>query len=568
MALRLYNTLTAQVEEFQPLADNQVRMYTCGPTVYDFAHIGNFRTFVFQDILRRYLKYREYQVRQVMNLTDVDDKTIRNAREAHLPLRDFTSKYIDAFEADRQLLNLERPEFSVRATDHVEDMVKLIQVLAEKGYTYASGGSIYFRVEKFAGYGKLSKIDLSGMQAGARVDTDEYEKANPRDFVLWKAAKEGEPRWESPFGPGRPGWHIECSVMAMKYLGETLDIHSGGTDLAFPHHENEIAQSEAATGKPFARFWLHAEHLMVNGERMAKSLGNFFTLRDLIARGHKPTAIRYHLASVHFRKPLNFTFEGLHQAQQSIERLRTFRSRITLENSGSSGESSQLQSRAAEARRAFEEAMDDNLNTAEALGAVFDLVRDANTAMDQGQFHEADRPALLDVLERWDRVFAVLEDTDYSKLQELGMLRTVEISTTPAAHAPSPREDLPAQDSEFQRLAQEHARYAAELEQLSGKRHRTEQEQLEEVRLKKLKLRVRDQMENLVHQSERRGPEGNKAGVLLEVLAGEEIEKRIQERTAARQSGDYARADEIRQELQRAGVILEDTKGGTRWKRK
>src|SRR5436309_1760559 len=422
MALRLYNTLTAQVEEFQPLADNQVRMYTCGPTVYDFAHIGNFRTFVFQDILRRYLKYREYQVRQVMNLTDVDDKTIRNAREAHLPLRDFTSKYIDAFEADRQLLNLERPEFSVRATDHVEDMVKLIQVLAEKGYTYASGGSIYFRVEKFAGYGKLSKIDLSGMQAGARVDTDEYEKANPRDFVLWKAAKEGEPRWESPFGPGRPGWHIECSVMAMKYLGETLDIHSGGTDLAFPHHENEIAQSEAATGKPFARFWLHAEHLKVNGERMAKSLGNYFTLRDLIQKNYKPTAIRYLLSEVPFRKPLNFTFDGLHQAQKSLERLRNFRYRLTMEKFPA-GESAELQARAATAREAFEDALDDNLNTAEALAAVCNLVKEGNTAMDRGEVRAGDRAAFLDVLERWDRIFAALEDNDHARLLEFGLAK-------------------------------------------------------------------------------------------------------------------------------------------------
>jgi cysteinyl-tRNA synthetase len=501
MALRLYNTLTGEVEEFHPLSGNLVRMYTCGPTVYHHAHLGNFRTFVFQDILRRYLRYQGYQMLQVMNLTDVDDKTIRNAREAGLSLRDFTAKYIEAFVVDRKLLNLEDPEFFARATEHIGDMIKLIQALTQKGYTYSSEGSVYFRVEKFAGYGKLSKIDLSRIQAGARVDADEYEKANVRDFVLWKAAKEGEPRWDSPFGPGRPGWHIECSVMAMKYLGEMLDIHSGGTDLVFPHHENEIAQSEAATGKPFARFWVHAEHLIVNGEKMAKSLGNFFTLRDLIARGHKPAAIRYLLAEVPYRKPLNFTFDGLHHAQQSIERLRDFRYRLTMEKFPS-GQNAELQARTAQARQSFEAALDDNLNTAKALAAIFDLVREANTMMDRGEFHETDCPPVLDVLERWDRIFAVLEDNDYAKLKEFGLLKIVE--TTAAVHT--------------------------------------------------------------VTEGEAR--DGRPDGALLEVLADEEIERRIQERKGARHGGNYARADEIRQELLRAGVVLEDTKAGTRWKRK
>src|SRR5689334_13890798 len=293
MPLRFYNTLPGRVEDFTPLEDGKVGIYTCGPTVYDFAHIGNYRTFVFQDVLRRHLKYRGYQVRQVMNLTDVDDKTIRNSQSAGMSLRDFTAKFIREFEIDRDLLSIETPEVVVRATDHIDDMVKLIQALSAKGYAYSSEGSEYFSVHKFKNYGKLSKIDFSGMRDGARVDSDEYEKESARDFVLWKAAKEGEPRWETPLGPGRPGWHIECSVMSMKYLGETFDIHSGGSDLVFPHHENEIAQSEAATGKPFVRYWLHAEHLMVNGEKMSKSEGNFFTLRDLIAKGYKPSAIRY-----------------------------------------------------------------------------------------------------------------------------------------------------------------------------------------------------------------------------------------------------------------------------------
>jgi cysteinyl-tRNA synthetase len=565
MALRLYNTLTARVDEFQPLAGNEVRIYTCGPTVYDFAHIGNFRTFVFQDILRRYLKYRGFRVCQVMNLTDVDDKTIRDAREAGLPLRDFTSKYIEAFEIDRKLLGLEEPEFWVRATDHVADMIKLIEILTSKGYTYPSDGSIYFRVEKFADYGKLSKVDLSGIKAGARVEADEYEKVNVRDFVLWKAAKEGEPRWESPFGPGRPGWHIECSAMAMKYLGETLDIHSGGTDLAFPHHENEIAQSEAATGKPFARFWLHAEHLMVNGERMSKSLGNFYTLRKLIAAGHKPTAVRYHLASVHFRKPLNFTFEGLHQAQQSIERLRNFRSRLTSE-SFPRGESSELQATATQAHQAFERAMDENLNTAEALAAVFDLVRDTNTAMDQGRFHDGDRAAFLEVLQQWDRIFSVMDDTDYARLKEFGFLKTVESTVALQAGSDSRRESLIALDPEYRRAAEEHARYDAQLEKLSGQSHLGEEDLLQEVQLKKLKLRAKDRMEMLLRNAG--GSDGEKGTVLMEVLADDQIEKQVQERNAARQDGNFARADAIRQELLKAGVILEDTKGGTRWKRK
>ena len=281
MPLRLYNTLTRQTEDFHPLEDNTVRLYTCGPTVYDFAHIGNYRTFVFQDILRRHLKYRGFKLRHVVNLTDVDDKTIRNAQEAGLPLRAYTDQYIQAFLVDRQLLNLEEPEFLVRATDHIEDMVKLVQTLLDKGYAYSSEGSVYFKVSAFTAYGQLAQIDFSGVRPGARVDSDKYDKENARDFVLWKAAKEGEPFWETAFGPGRPGWHIECSAMSMKYLGESFDIHSGGSDLIFPHHENEIAQSEAATGKPFVKVWVHVEHLIVNGEKMSKSLGNYLTLRDL-----------------------------------------------------------------------------------------------------------------------------------------------------------------------------------------------------------------------------------------------------------------------------------------------
>ena len=506
MALRFHNTLSGRVEDFQPLEPNKVRMYTCGLTVYDYAHIGNYRTFVFQDILRRYLKYRGYEVRQVMNLTDIDDKTIRNSQAAGMSLRDFTTRFIQAFEVDAQLLNLETPEIVVRATDHIDDMVQLIQRLEEKGFAYSSDGSVYFRVSNFPGYGKLSKIDLDGMRAGARVDSDEYDKANVRDFVLWKAAKEGEPFWETAIGRGRPGWHIECSVMSMKYLGETFDIHSGGTDLVFPHHENEIAQSEAATGKPFVKYWLHAEHLIVNGEKMSKSLGNFFTLRDLIKKGYKPTAIRYLLASVPHRRQLNFTFDGLHQAQQSIDRLRNFRYRLTMEKF-SAGENPELQASAKAAIKSFEDALDDNLNTAEALAAVFDLVRDTNTAMDRGEFRDGDRPVFLDVLERWDRVFAVLEDNDHAKLVKFGFITTVEKSL--AADA------APSEGGKAVVIGN-----------------------------------------------------GYTSAVLTEALSEEEIEKRIANRNTARRRGDFASADNIRNALLSAGVILEDTKAGTRWKRK
>jgi cysteinyl-tRNA synthetase len=498
MSLRLLNTLSGITEDFQPLEDNEVRIYTCGPTVYDFAHIGNFRTFVFQDILRRYLKYAGYQVKQVINLTDVDDRTIRNSQAAEMTLREYTQKYIDAFMVDRDLLSLDPPEIMVRATDCIPDMVQLIETLEGRGFTYRSEGSVYFRLSAFRDYGKLSKVNLSGNRAGARVDTDEYEKDDPRDFVLWKAGKPGEPSWEAPFGRGRPGWHLECSAMAMKYLGATLDIHSGGVDLIFPHHENEIAQSEGATGRPFARYWLHAEHLIVNGEKMSKSLGNFYTLRDLIAQGHKPSAIRYLLASVPFHRPLNFTLDGLHQAQKSIERIRNFRYRLTAEKFAD-GRNPEMQAHAATARRGFEGALDDNLNTAEALAAVFILVSEGNKAMDSGTFYNDDRQPCFDVLERWDKIFAALEDNDLAKLEKHHLVGPQTVAAQSAA-----------------------------------------------------------------------GPlaEGRNEGEASGLLSDEEIEQQISVRNAARRKGRYADSDRIRDDLLRAGVIVEDTKAGTRWRRK
>src|SRR5580698_2755224 len=331
MALRFYNTLTQQVEAFAPLSGNVVRMYTCGPTVYNHVHIGNLRTFTFQDILRRWLRARGYTLDHVMNITDVEDKIIRNAAAHHQSIFEYTAQYEQAFLEDMRTLRLEQPERLAKATDHIQEMVQAIEKLDQRGFTYTSDGSVYYRIANFPTYGKLSHNDFSGIRAGARVDVDEYDKADARDFVLWKAQKEGEPGWDEGIGKGRPGWHIECSVMSMEYLGETLDIHTGGVDLIFPHHENEIAQSEALTGKQFVRYWLHSEHLSVDGQKMSKSLGNFYTRRDLEAKGFAPEAVRYLLASTPYRKKLNFTFDGLRGAATSIDRLRNYKLRLETE---------------------------------------------------------------------------------------------------------------------------------------------------------------------------------------------------------------------------------------------
>lgn len=407
MPLRFFNTLTQKTEIFTPLEGNTVRMYTCGPTIYHYVHIGNLRTFTFQDILRRWLRYRGYDLCQVMNITDVEDKIIRNAMAQGKTIREYTAEYEQAFLEDSATLRLERPEFLVRATDHIPEMVDAIQKLGERGFTYQSEGSVYFRIASFPGYGKLSHSDFSGQRAGARVDVDEYDKADARDFVLWKRRKENEPYWDGPLGPGRPGWHIECSVMAMKYLGETIDIHTGGVDLTFPHHENEIAQSEALTGKPFVRFWLHAEHLMVEGQKMAKSLGNFYTLRDLLAFGSQPEAIRYLLASVPYRKKLNFTLEGLKAEATAIERLRNFQLRLDT-GAFSAGLNEAIAVRTDAALNRFEEALDDDLNTAEALAAIFEYIREANIAMDAGEFRGGNVEPARDLLARFDRIFDVI----------------------------------------------------------------------------------------------------------------------------------------------------------------
>jgi len=417
--IRLHDTLTNKLEELRPLHKGEVRMYTCGPTVYDFAHIGNFRTFVFQDILRRFLRSRGYRMMQVMNLTDVDDRIIQNAAAAGITIREYTEKYVQAFLEDMQALRLETPEEIVRATDHIEDMVVLIEKLQKKGLTYTSDGSIYYSITKFPNYGKLSKIDLSGMQTGARVDVDRYEKTDARDFALWKSPKPNEHFWETRIGPGRPGWHIECSAMAMKYLGDTIDIHTGGVDLTFPHHENEVAQSEAATGHTFVRLWMHAEHLIIDGEKMSKSLGNFFTLRDLFAKGQKPSTVRYLLLSVPYGRQLNFTHDSLKQAESSVERLRNFVARLK-NDQFPAGSNPEMLKRSEKAENDFDAGLSNDLNTAVALAAVFDLVRDVNTAMDRGEFRQQDAMRVLAAMEKVDGILAVLVDDDAETLKKFG----------------------------------------------------------------------------------------------------------------------------------------------------
>lgn len=406
MGLRFYNTLSRQEEDFVPLRPGEVRMYTCGPTVYDFAHIGNFRTYLWEDLLRRHLKYRGYRVTQVMNLTDVDDKTIAGSRNAGVSLREYTQRFIDRFFEDLDALGIERAEHYPRATDHIPEMVALVRRLREAGQIYESRGSLYFRISTFPAYGRLSGCDPSACDGQARIDSDEYEKDSPRDFAVWKAARDGEPSWDTELGPGRPGWHLECSAMSMKYLGETFDIHTGGVDNIFPHHENEIAQSEAATGVPFVRTWLHAAHLVVDGEKMSKSRGNFYTLRDLLERGHDPRGLRYLLLSVHYRKPINFTFEALTQSQAALDRLDELALRLSERPAVGPGDPG-LRSRTDAALAAIGEALDTDLNTAGALGHLFDLVRETNASLDAGKASRDDAVRAREVLGVFERVFGV-----------------------------------------------------------------------------------------------------------------------------------------------------------------
>jgi cysteinyl-tRNA synthetase len=491
LSLHLYNTLSGRVEDFSPAAENTVRMYACGPTVYDYGHIGNFRTFVAVDILRRFLRQSGYKLNHVMNITDVDDKIIRNAAREHKSVQEYTRKYEEAFLEDIQTLSLERPERLIRATEHIREMAEYIQKLEQKGFAYrAEDGSYYFRIAKFPEYGKLSKKDFSAMETGARVDVDEYEKDDARDFALWKARKEGDAFWESPLGPGRPGWHIECSVMSMKYLGPGFDLHAGGEDLIFPHHENEIAQSESLTGQTFARFWMHVRFLLVEGKKMSKSEGNFFTLRDLLLKGHKPSSIRYLLTSVPYTKQLNFTFAGLEQAAQSVRRLRDFKTRIEMAKLPA-GKNDSVQVLATQTKQEMRASLEDDLNTARALGAIFDMVREANTAADRGELRQDDKAPLLEALNQFDEVFAVVIDDDAEK-----MARAME-------------------------WARAHGKLADAEASLSASK-----------------------------------------------ISDEEVNRLTAQRDAAKKARDFGRADAIRKQLTEAGIIVEDTKDGIRWKRK
>ena len=493
MPLHLYNTLSAKIEDLTPLEDNLIRMYACGPTVYDYGHIGNFRTFVAVDLLYRFLLQSRFEVRYVMNITDVDDKIIRNAARDGLSVQDYTAKYVQAFLEDSATLNIQQPKL-VRATDHIPEMAEFIAKLVTKGFAYRTDdGSYYFRIAKFPEYGKLSKKDFAGMTDGARVDVDEYEKDSARDFALWKAPKPGEASWETSIGPGRPGWHIECSVMSMEELGPSFDLHAGGEDLIFPHHENEIAQSESLTGQQFARHWFHARFLLVEGQKMSKSLGNFFTLRDLVLKGHKPSSIRWLLTQVPYRNQLNFTFDGLSAAASSVEKLRNFRFRLTSSQfpAGSNPAISQLAKETADRVTA---ALSDDLNTAEAQGALFDMLRKSNTALDANEVRHDDAQALLATLDRFDAVFGILKDDDQPKMKAI----------LDWARATG-REDISPQ-----------------LEEIAGSAQ----------------------------------------------LSDEAVNQKLAEMESARKSRNFKASDAIRAELVSAGIIVENTKEGVRWRRK
>jgi cysteinyl-tRNA synthetase len=494
MALRLYNTMSSQVEEFRTLRDKEVRMYACGPTVYDYGHIGNFRTFIAVDMLQRFLRQSGYTVRYVMNITDVDDKIIRNAVRDGISVQQYTAKYEKAFLEDAAMVGIERPTL-VRATEHIDEMADFVASLVEKGLAYRTDdGSYYFRIAKFPQYGKLSKKDFSGMLDGARVDVDEYDKDSARDFALWKAPKPGEAFWESSIGPGRPGWHLECSVMSMQELGESFDLHAGGEDLIFPHHENEIAQSESLTGKMFARFWFHVRFLLVEGEKMSKSLGNFYTLRDLVLKGHRPSSIRYLLASVPYRNQFNFTFDGLKQAAVSVERLRNFRQRLSAGNFPP-GSNPGMQTLAGETIDRIRVSLDDDLNTAQAQAAIFEMVRSANSALDLGQIKKDDAVPLLAGLEKFDEIFAVLKDDDLPKMR----------STLDWARTEGREKEI-----------------SPELMEIAGSAR----------------------------------------------LSDEEVNRKLAEMEAARKARNFQLSDAIRAETLTAGIIVENTKDGVRWRRK
>jgi cysteinyl-tRNA synthetase len=497
-ALELYNTMSGKLEPLTPEGAPALRMYACGPTVYDYGHIGNFRTFLHVDVLRRFLRQQGIPVNHVMNITDVDDKIIRNALAAGKPIAEYTARFEQSFFEDMDALAIERPEHMPRATEHIPEMVALIERLAAKDIAYQTeDGSWYFRIARDPDYGKLSKKDFEGIEDGARVDLDEYEKDAARDFALWKAVKlepngTEEAHWDTALGPGRPGWHIECSAMSTSLLGESFDLHAGGEDLMFPHHENEIAQSECASGHTFARHWMHVRFLLVEGKKMSKSLGNFYTLRDLLLKGHRASAIRYLLISVPYRHQMNFTFEGLSAATNAIDRLRTFHQRMVRGGFVPGAPNEAVAAATAKAAQDFTAALANDLNTAEAAAAISEMVRTANSAADAGTLAAENVAGILSVLAQFDAIFAVLED----------------------------------RDAELTRAALAWA------------------------------------------EAEGRISEAAPELVAKLALSDAEIDALIAERTQAKKTRNFARADAIRVDLLAKGILIEDSKDGVRWKRK
>jgi len=407
MALKVYNTLTKKKEEFKPIKKGKVGLYSCGPTVYDYAHIGNFRSYIFVDLLKRYLEYKGYKVKHIMNITDIDDKTIKNSGKIGWNLKRFTEKYTNSFMEDIKILNIEPASIYPKATEHIKDMINFTKKLVEKGYAYEKLNSVYFDISKFKDYGKLSKVDLSQMKPGARVDLDEYEKDHPGDFTLLKRSNLDELKrniyYDTEFGKTRPGWHLECSVMSMKYLGSTFDIHCGGTDLMFPHHENEIAQSEAYSGKKFVNYWLHCEHLVVDGKKMSKSLSNFYTLRDILAKGYCPKAIRYLLLSTHYRQKLNFTFKSLEGAHNTVKKLNDFI--FSLKNISLEKDNKEVNNLIKKAEKDFEKKMDNDLNISEALAVIFNFMNKINKL----EISKKDAKKVIDLMKKFDKILSVID---------------------------------------------------------------------------------------------------------------------------------------------------------------
>jgi cysteinyl-tRNA synthetase len=413
--IKFFNTLSRRLEPFKPLSPGKVKLYTCGPTVYDYAHIGNFRAYIFEDLLKRFLLFMGYEVTQVMNITDVDDKTIKGAQSEGLELEDYTKKYIQAFFEDIETLNIDKANFYPRATEHIPDMAKMITGLMDKGFAYRQDGSIYFRISKFPNYGHLSRMNLAELKPGQRTEADEYEKESAQDFALWKNKKEGEPFWETEIGAGRPGWHIECSVMSSKYLGQTFDIHCGGVDNIFPHHENEIAQSEAYSGKKFVNYWLHCRHLIVDGEKMSKSKGNQYTLRELFRKKHDPLALRLLLLATHYRKMLNFTFERLGQAEASLQRMKDFI--YELENRKfKKEENKDIPELIEKTRKKFIEGLSNDLNISVSLTALFEMIRRVNILMAKEKFGQKNAEELISLVYSFDKVLAILPEKEEKTL--------------------------------------------------------------------------------------------------------------------------------------------------------